>query len=419
MNRRHWLSLPLLVCGLAAPVMINCGALGGVLGDVTGAPKCPEGMDNIASFDWAGQFKIDADAAGKIKGGLLAAGELKSFADDIEKDIKGACAGIAADLGAGSEFASAEDACKAAAKAITDTKGKLGAKATIALDFKLPECNASIKAMADCGGRCDVSVKPGEVQLKCEGGEISGKCGGECKGSCNADVAAACDGTCSGSCEVDIKGKCAGTCHGKCDGKDSSGTCKGKCEGTCGAQVEKAQCKGKCGGKCDVKGSAKCEGTCSGACSVAFEAPRCSGKITPPEMKADCKASCEASAELRAECTDPKISYRIVGATDTEAAKKLQATIEKHIPVIIKLAVGLKDRVIGAVKNVKSVIEGGISAGESIGGSMGGDLQAKARGAALIACMTPLKGAIDAAAKLEVSVNVSVQVQGSVSAGTK
>jgi hypothetical protein len=32
--------------------------------------------------------------------------------------------------------------------------------------------------------------------------------------------------------------------------------------------------------------------------------------------------------------------------------------------------------------------------------------------------LTPLKGAIDAATKLEVSVSASVQVQGSVSAGT-
>jgi hypothetical protein len=152
---------------------------------------------------------------------------------------------------------------------------------------------------------------------------------------------------------------------------------------------------------------------------VAFEAPRCSGKVEPPEMQAECKASCGATAELRAECTDPKVTYRITGATDTEAAKKLQATVEKNIPVIIKLAVGLKDRVLGAVKNVKAVIEGGISAGETLSGQLGGDMKAKARAAALVGCLTPLKGAIDAATKLEVSVSVSVQVQGSVSAGTQ
>ncbi len=420
MNRRHWLSMPFLVGALASPWLTNCAGGFGLPAVPGITPECPEGLSKIAEYDFAGQFQLDADVAAKIKSGLLASLELKGFAESIDKDVRQACSGIAADLGGPTEFKTTEEACAKAGALIGETKGKLGSKAKVSFEFTPPECGASMSAMVDCAGRCDASLKGGNVEATCEGGQLQGTCEGECRGTCAPNAAVKCEGTCAGSCEVDVKAKCTGTCEGKCNGKASSGAeCKGICQGKCQTKVDKQECKGTCSGKCDIKGAAKCEGTCTGDCSVKMQAPRCTGEVRPPSMRAECKASCDTSAQLHAQCSDPRVHYRIVGASDADAAKKLQATIEKNIPVIVKLAIGLKDRIRGATHNVKQVIEGGISAGETFGNALSSDLQAKARSAALVACLTPLKGALDAAGSLSVSVEVSVKVEGSVSAGTQ
>lgn len=404
MRRVSW---PIVFAALAAPFMINCGALPKVPGLPGGCPDMSK-PEEIAKFDFQGSFKLQAPVAAKIKAGVQASVDMKTIADKIDADLTAACGNIAKDLGDTNQYKNASDACKAAAKLIGDTKAKLGASASVKLDMTEPKCGLDVGAYADCGASCDATVKPGGADIQCEGGKLEGTCSAQCTGDCDLSAAAACNGECSGSCDADISGTCSGNCNGKCDGKASSGSCAGKCEGKCSGNV-KAQCKGKCGGSCHLAAAASCQGTCSGTCSAKMEAPKCTGTVKPPQMSADCKAHCDAQVQAKASCTPPVVLVRIVGASDAAAATKLQTTIEKNLPVVLNVAVGLAKQIPTLVANVKSVVEG-------VQGVVQTATSDKIAGAALIACVAmPFKGAIEAAAGVTASVNVSVSVQGSVS----
>jgi hypothetical protein len=389
--------------------MLDCGGLPKVPG-LPGVGACPD-MDKpeeIEKFDFQANFKLQPPVAAKIKAGVGAAVNMKKLADKIDADLTAACSGIAKDLGDTNTYKNAADACKAAAKLIGDTKAKLGASATVKLEASEPHCGLDINAYADCGASCDATVKPGGADIQCEGGKLEGSCSAQCTGDCEMSAAAACSGECSGSCDAEISGSCSGTCNGKCDGKASSASCAGKCEGKCTGNV-KGTCKGKCGGSCHFSGAASCQGTCTGTCSAKMEAPKCTGTVKPPQMSADCKAKCDAQVQAKAECTPPHILVHIVGASDAAAAAKLQATIEKNLPVVLDVAIGLAKNIPTIVGNVKSVVEGAQGVVQTATSD-------KIAGAALIACVAaPFKGAIDAAAGVTASVNVSVSVQGSVS----
>jgi hypothetical protein len=367
-------------------------------------------VDAVASFDWGKEFKLDVSAAGKLKGGITAAINLKNLAMEIDGDLKVACGNLAKDLGATGDFADGTAACQAAIKAMGEAKAKLGAKAKVALELQPPKCSASMDAMADCAGHCDASVQGGKVDVKCEGGELSGACDAKCEGKCELSAGGKCDGSCEGSCEAQFSGKCDGTCNGKCEGKDSKGECKGKCEGSCTAGG-KGECKGKCEGSCQLKGSAECKGTCSGKCSVAFKEPKCSGTVEPPKVSAECKASCNAKVSGKLDCTPARVALKIDGAADVAVATKYKAALEKNLPAVLKIAIGMKDRAEGVAASVKGVVEG--AEGTVKAASSGGPAMA----AALTACVAaPFKGAIDAAASIKANVNVSVDVKASASA---
>ena len=418
-NRFRVVSWPVLVGALSAPMLMNCGGLPGGLPGVPALPgmpgNCPDmaNLDAVAKFDWSKEFKLDVTAGAKLKGGVTAALELKDIAAQIDGDLKTACGGLAKDLGAGTEFKSGEEACKAAIKAMGDFRAKLGANAKIALSIDAPKCSASMDAYADCAGSCDASVKGPSAKVECKGGEISGTCDAQCSGSCELKAAAKCDGTCSGSCDATFSGTCSGSCDGKCDGKATAkggASCAGKCEGKCDAGG-KGSCGGKCGGSCELKAAAKCDGTCSGKCSAEFKAPKCSGEVQPPKMSADCKASCDAKVSGKLACTPAKVSLKIEGAADAQAAAKYKAALEANLPGVLKVAIGMKDRVEGVAGSVKGVVDG---AQVAVKGAVSGGPMAAA---ALTACVAmPFKGAIDAAASIKASVNVSVDVKASASA---
>lgn len=403
-------SWPILVAGLAAPMLLDCGALPKVPG-MPGLPGgCPDlaSVDAIANVDFAKEFGFDVEGAAKVKAAMSAGVQIKGLADEIEGELKASCGKLASDLGAQPDGDSAEAACKAAAKAIGDFKAKAGG--SFKLDLVAPKCSASMNAMADCAGKCDANVKGPSAEVKCEGGEISGKCGAECKGSCGMEAGAKCEGACGGSCEGDFSGTCGGKCDGKCDGKKSTGECKGKCEGKCDGEA-KGECKGTCKGNCELKAGAKCEGECSGECSVKMEAPKCSGEVKPPEMSAECKASCDAEVSGKLECTPAKVTLKATGSANAEAASKLVAAIEANLPAILKVAIGMKDKVVKVAGNVTAVVEG--IQGGITGMAKGGPTMA----AKVTACIAaPFKGYIDAAASIQANVNVSVNVQASASA---
>ncbi|MFO0667801.1 MAG: hypothetical protein U0174_27860 [Polyangiaceae bacterium] len=418
MSTRRSFASVLLLAVIASPVIVNCAAAGAMGGMVPGAGKCPDltSPEAALNFDYAKEFGLKADGAAKLKGGVSAALEITDFTKKVDADLLPACGNIVADLtGTKTEFKSGQEACEAAAKAIADVKGKLGGTVKVALAIKPPECRADMNVMADCAAKCDASVTPGSAKVECEPGKLAGTCDAKCEGTCDMQVAATCTAECSGTCDAEIKGTCSGKCDGKCDGKASKGaSCAGTCEGKCDAQV-KGTCKGKCGGNCDMKAGGECKGTCSGKCSVEMKAPKCSGEVKPPKMSAECKASCDTKVSAKAECTPAQVGVTITGNGDAALIGKLKGTLEKNLPLVLKVAIGMKDNAMRISGNGKAVVDGVQASIQEIAGQAGA--KAAMVGGQLTACLGgTFKGAADAAASLKGSVDVSVKVSASASA---
>jgi len=390
-------------------------ATGGALGN-----KCPDlaKVESVLAYDFAGNFKIDAQAGARLKAGTAAALELKAFTDQIDGELKVACGNIAKDLGGSGDFKDGKAACDAAIKGIGEVKAKLGGNAKVALTVKEPVCRADLNMYADCAGKCDVKASGGQAKVECEPGKLSGQCDAKCEGSCEVEAAAKCEGTCSGSCDAEIKGSCSGKCNGKCDGKTSSGgSCAGTCEGKCEGGTVKGECKGKCGGNCELKASAKCDGTCTGKCSAEMKAPKCTGEVKPPQVSADCKAHCDANATAKMDCTPAKVGVVITGAADAQLSAKLQGTLEKNFPAVLKVAVGLGDKGIKMAANVQTVVEGVSGSVQAIAQTSGDPAKAGLIAGQITACLgDTFKGAIAAAGSLKADVKVSVDVKASASA---
>ncbi|HWL88307.1 MAG TPA: hypothetical protein VNO21_21030 [Polyangiaceae bacterium] len=412
-------SLSILICGLASPVLMNCGGSGGGPAGLTsaipggaGGGACPDlsSADAVGKVDFVSEFKVAKENGLKLKAGLQASAEIQAFSAKLDADLKGACGGLAKDLGHSGDFKTGEDACKAAGNALGAAKAKLGAKARLQIDTTPPRCEASLSVVADCAAKCDATVTPGSAKVECEPGKLSGSCSAECSGSCELKGSAKCDGTCEGSCDASFKGACGGTCNGKCDGKNTNGTCNGTCEGNCSANA-KGSCNGKCGGSCELKAKAKCEGTCNGGCSVEMKEPKCTGEVTPPKMSAECKAHCDAEVNAKLECHPGQVIVRVEGSADAQVAANYKAALEKSLPAIIVIAEGMGKQANKVASNVQVVAEGALG---SLQGMASGGLQA---GAHLASCVTgPFKAAGDAAASVKANVKVSVDVKASASA---
>jgi len=399
------------ICGLFVGTSCDLGsAVPGDIAKVAGG--CPDvtSIEAIASIDFVKEFGLDVATAGQIKGGLQASAQLEAFAGKLDADLAAACGGLATDLGKPGDYKKGPDACKAAIAAMGEIKAKIGASAKISLAIEPPRCSASLDAMAECVGKCDASVDPGSLEVKCEPGKLSGSCEAECSGTCQMEAAAKCEGTCQGSCDAKFSGTCGGECNGKCNGKtQKGGACSGKCEGKCSAQAE-GSCGGSCSGSCKLKAAAKCSGTCTGDCSVAMKAPKCEGKVEPPKASAECNASCETEVSAKLECTPAKVSLVIEGGADAAAVAQFKAAIEKNLPAVLKIAIGMKDSAMSVAGNVKAVI-GGV---QKVVVKLKSDPKIGAR---LTACVAaPFKGAIDAAASVTANVDVSVEVKASASA---
>jgi hypothetical protein len=382
-------------------------------GDIAGAAAgCPNlaSIDAIAKVDFVKEFALDAKVGAQIKGGLEAAAEIQGFAAKLDADLASACGGLATDLGKPGDYKKGPDACKAAASAMADIRGKLGGTAKIAIDIEPPHCSTSIDAMAECLGKCDVDVQGGKVEVKCAPGKLSGSCDAECKGSCSLDVAAKCEGTCKGSCDANFSGKCGGECDGKCNGKTTKGGhCSGTCDGKCSAHAD-GKCGGSCSGSCEMKGGAKCSGTCHGECSVEMKAPKCDGAIEPPKVSAECQARCTTELSAKVECTKGKVGVHVDGGADAKLVAQYKGALEKHLPAILKIAIGMKDQALDVAGSVKAVITGAQGAVASLKGD-------PKVGARLTACVAaPFKAAIDAAASVKANIDVSVEVKASASA---
>ncbi|HEU4405249.1 MAG TPA: hypothetical protein VFS43_08160, partial [Polyangiaceae bacterium] len=406
---------------LASPLLMDCGKGGGLPGGLgKGLPvpgACPN-MDDPGAVANA-SFGLQGEVEGKVKASLTAASQLKALSAQIEGDVVTACSGLAKDLGAtdadlkpakDEPGAKAEHACNVAVKFLGQAKAEAKAAGKMEIVIVEPKCNASLKAAADCAGSCDVSATGGKAEVKCEGGKLSGKCDAECSGKCEVKAGAQCGGTCSaecsGKCEGTFSGKCDGDCQGTCDGKNAKGKCAGKCDGKCtagGSGTCSGKCQGTCSGGCEVDAKGKCEGTCTGGCSVEMKEPKCTGDVQMPKVSAECKAKCDAELATKLECTPARV--KVVFAGDAKAGAKLATALEKNLPLMLKVAVGMKGRAQDAVASVKASVEGvqGLAAS--------GDAAIKA-GACIAA-------ALKAQAEAAVSINVSVKASVSASASAK
>lgn len=412
---RFTLGAAVLVPALATLGMSSCDKLGisADPGAIAGAAAhCPDvgSVAAVMKIDWAKEFGLDATVAGNVKAGVRAAVELQGFAAELDAKLLAACGNLARDLGKEGKHESGGQACKAAADAIAEVKAKLGASAKVTLAIEPPRCRASIDAMADCVAECDASVEPGKVEVQCEPGKLSGTCEAQCSGRCDLAAAAHCEGKCEGSCSAKFSGSCGGQCKGTCDGKKTDGaSCAGKCEGSCSALAE-GTCGGQCDGSCELKAAAQCNGTCTGECSVEMKAPSCEGDIQPPKASAECNAACETHVQADVECQPGRVALVVEGSADAQLAATFRAAIERNLPAVLEIAVGMKDQALGVAGEVKAVV-GGVQA------SIKALKSAPEVGARLTACVAmPFKAAFDAAASIKANVDVSVQVQASVTA---
>jgi len=271
-----------------------------------------------------------------------------------------------------------------------------------------------IDVVASCAGKCDATVTGPSAKVECEPGKLQGECSANCKGTCDMKAAAECKGTCSGSCDVKFSGTCGGKCDGKCDGKamdaKANGTCNGKCDGKCDANAS-GSCGGKCEGSCQMTAEAKCDGTCTGGCSAEMKAPKCTGEMTPPKMSAECKAKCDAKANAKISCTQARVAVKVEGATDAKLVADFKAALNKNLPGVLTVALGMGEHAVKLAGNITAVVEGGKVAVEST------TKASPVLGAKLASCvLSPFKGAIDAAASIKANVSVSVDVKASASA---
>jgi hypothetical protein len=379
-TKLRFLATPLALAALIAP-LASCGDIGAQpLPDFCCKDFVP-GAD-VLTVDWG----IEGEAGLTFGAFMQAAADFSGAANAVVNDVAGACQAIAIDLGA-SPTAVKESApdkrvtawCNEAVARI----GQAGVKGKISISVQPPVCTANVSAQANCEASCTASVECeaelGNVELRCDPGELSGTCEAQCTGTCEG----------SANLAVNCEGKCNGTCEGKCTGgSNTGGNCTGTCEGTCRGSCEMA-----------ADADVQCNGSCTGGCSVALKAPKCTGKLKPPSAScqgsADCNASCEASASARIECKEP--SVEISGAAEFQA---VITTLKLNLPKIFAVAQVRGELLLenaGAVLDISAKLDPG-------------ELSVKGG-----ACLIPAAAAIgQSVANIEASLTASVSVVGSV-----
>lgn len=423
-NRWKLFSMPVLMLGLASPLLVNCsggipgaGKLPGPVGDLADAAGgCPE-MDkgDFASLKISGGPAVE----GKVKGFLDAAYSLNKVVGDMEVDLIASCGELGKAIGMSDADVKADPnggegakkVCGAVAAKVSDML-KANADAKLSVEIGSPKCYADIGVMQKCFADCGSPVKGGDLKASCQGGDISGTCSGKCSGSCTVDAGADCTGTCGGSCsgkcDANFSGKCGGNCKGKCDGKNSSGKCAGQCEGSCDASAEgscQGTCTGKCSASCQMKAGASCSGKCSGGCSVEMKEPSCSGEFKPPSVDPSCQVSCAAKGAASAKCDPPAVTIKVAGKANSDV-QKLVLALQTTLPKIVKIQLGTGKNIVSSVVAV---------------GKAGADLKSVATSAgakALVCIASAIKTTATASASINVNVQASASVGGSVKGGT-
>lgn len=422
-------ALPLVVFGVASPMLVNCDAINQVANDPTKLKDVAEGCPEFDKGDFSG-LSLDP----KMRGLLEASAKFEKTAVELESGIIEACAeiGKALKMSDGDLKATAKDGegakkvCGAVAAKL-DAFMSANAEAKIMVRVEPPKCGADIEAMSDCFKECGSPVTPGEIQASCEPGKLSGECSGKCEGSCDVEPGSAsckgeCKGSCSGKCELNFSGKCGGQCKGKCDGKDSSGTCAGTCEGSCSAKAEGScggTCEGSCSASCEVKApKAECKGTCSGKCDVEMKAPKCEAEVKPPKVSLECQSSCAAKAQASLKCSPPGVT--VVIGNQAKASADVVAVVDglkKALPKIADLGLSKGKLAVKAGANLLSTVKG---ATDAIGkASVKAATCATVAVAGIGAASAGVSASVEFSAKIEVSAEGKASASASGSASGK
>jgi hypothetical protein len=337
---------------------------GGAYGPLGAA--CPQmtGGDPLTA-----QYSANARANAKVAAFVAASSDLVQVSLEMERIAAAACQRMGADLGIAAEQMSAtqdeagahaEAACAALAARIDEI---LRAGAQVSVRATPPQCQANVDARARCEGACDVSLDPGQIAAQCEPARLSGYCQGRCVGQC--------------------EGTCQGDCQGQCSARDASGRCAGRCEGTC---------------------SGGCDTTCHARCEGQWQAPRCEGYVRPPSADAECNASCSARASFQAQCSPAIVNVQ--ASQNTELVGRLAATLQAHLPELLRAEIGLGKRLIG---DARAVVQVGGQLPKVIGEA----------GAQALACVAAASSAsVKASARIDVSIRASASVSGRVGASS-
>ena len=352
---------------------------------------------DLSAVDW----DIEGESAATFGAFMQATADFAGTATAAVSDVGSACQAIAVDLGADAKSVKVTDqAARTTAwcdLAVTQINTVLGGNITVVA--QPPSCSFNASVQANCEAKCTVDAsceaKLGDISVRCDPGELSGKCKEDCTGTCegSANLAVNCEGTCRGTCD--------GDCSAGCSAMGPGNTCRGSCTGTC---------KGECRGSCEVAKSAKvaCTGDCTGGCSIAVVAPKCKGELKEPEASckgsAECSGSCRASANAKAECTEPSVEVRFSGASSVEADLAI-ASLRLNLPKIVAAAQG-KVKLLAA--NAEELVTVTSSfAGKAKDLSVKAGLCAVPAGEALAQAGTNLTATVTASAKILTAVKIA------------
>ncbi len=108
------------------------------------------------------------------------------------------------------------------------------------------------------------------------------------------------------------------------------------------------------------------------------------------------------------ECKPAVVTAKIETAVDTAAAAKLKAALEKNLPALLKVTIGMKGKLESITASVKASLEGAQAVVTS-------DADAALKVGACFAAS--LKAQAEASVQINVSVKASASASGSVGAG--
>lgn len=320
--------------------------------------KCPsaQNLAGLYALDWTTQFPLSADVAARAKGIAGVAAETKAFGHDVELELRGICTRMAAELGVKEVFTSSVLACGAASTALKQLREKLGT-AKVKITVRAPTCTTALESFSGCLDKCQAVLDASAPESSCQGHPV-GKCSGVCEGACEPASAGKCSGTCTGSCEGGFHGTCKGTCKGTCNGKElkTPGACAGTCDGACDGDGH-GECKAICNGGCETHAEV-CTGTCLGKCGSDVKDVKCTGPFKSSGAPEECRAYCETRTDRHASCGASVVRASVDGAKDAAAAKSFVSAIERHLPGVAKIGLGLAARTSMAEGNVKTVTTG-------------------------------------------------------------